>query len=285
MVKILKVSDVKPCLGLATGKTKNLILYGISNKEDLHKNYNFPQLLSKYNFTGTRDYNMALIIIAFYNYCLQNDYYKKFAQNLNIEGTSSNEMFKWLAVGDGKKVKQLLKNSSSFKKTFDTMLQQSPLPGKENSAKRTKIINSFINQASKIKPWGKNGKYIQKLILKMTNGKLKLINEASRKLIKAATDGDYGLIKELVYEGVYIDATNEHGNTILMISIAKGNDKAAEFLIDHNAKLDVVNNMGWNAIMIAAHQNNLKIFDYLVNKGADEKFIDSDYQTALHIVG
>ena len=67
MARLLRETDIKPALKLAKSSTKKLVIAGVNGDED------FPKLLAEYTWTGTRDYNMALIIVAFYAYCTKSE--------------------------------------------------------------------------------------------------------------------------------------------------------------------------------------------------------------------
>ena len=67
MAQAIKLQDLQKVLTLATSSTKKLVEAGVQHKS------NFPGLLEKYKWPGTRDFNMALIIIALYTYCLKDN--------------------------------------------------------------------------------------------------------------------------------------------------------------------------------------------------------------------
>ncbi|MBQ6143573.1 MAG: hypothetical protein IJI84_03710 [Clostridia bacterium] len=149
MARLLRETDIKPALKLATSSTKKLVIAGVNGDED------FPKLLAEYTWTGTRDYNMALIIVAFYAYCTKSEVpdLKKFGFSALRGGSSSNKMFEALREGNGKKVKYNM--GSYFQAALDAVLKKA-LP--DDEGKRAKIIKSFINQAGKITPWKINKK-------------------------------------------------------------------------------------------------------------------------------
>ena len=138
MTRELKATDIKPAMELATSSTKNLVIAGVNGDED------FPKLLAKYTWTGTFDYNMALIIVAFYAYCMKqgNSNLKKFGVSVRQKGSNSSKLFEYLGKGNGKKVKDCM--GQYFKVSLDTVLKIA-LPDsddenkKKNEDKRKKL--------------------------------------------------------------------------------------------------------------------------------------------------
>lgn len=159
-MRLLKENDIKPVLRLATNATKELVISGVNGEED------FPELLSRYKFRGTRDYNMALIVVAFYTYCMKSDdsEIKRFASDALRQGSNSNKLFKYLKEGDGKKVKDCMKFNLMI--VMDKVLQKVENLDK---IKRARVVEDFRNQAGKITPWLINAKDVGDLIDKLLN--------------------------------------------------------------------------------------------------------------------
>lgn len=159
-LRALKESQIKiePIFKLSKRDTKELVLAGINGDID------FPELLSKYKFgSTTRDYSMVLMIIAFCTYCLKsaNLLLRAFALTVARVGSYLDRLFEELRSGNGQQIKYYM--GTYFCQAMDIVLQEC-LPGDENKAKRTKIINNFRNQAGKITPWRVNGADVAKLI-------------------------------------------------------------------------------------------------------------------------
>ncbi len=156
----LKESEIKiqPIFKLATSKTKELVIAGINGDDD------FPELLSEYKWSGTLDYNMALIIVAFCTYCLksENNVLKTFVLTVARQGSFLDKLFEELKKGNGNQVKYYFMEAY-FDQAMDIVLK-CYLPNDENKVKRTIIINNFKNRVAKITPWRKNKEAVVKLI-------------------------------------------------------------------------------------------------------------------------
>ncbi len=167
MPRKLNYNDIKPALKLATSKTKELVIAGINGDGD------FPELLAEYKWSGTRDYNMALIIIAFYAYCIRLDADKEikdFGRTILRNGSMSSNMLESLREGNGDKIKYYM--GQYFRETMERVLKRyNELNGDSDEKKeqRKKIIDNFIKQAGKIKRWKINKHAIEILILKLQN--------------------------------------------------------------------------------------------------------------------
>ena len=189
-MRLLRDADVKPMLKLSTKETKELVVAGVNGDSD------FPELLSKYRWSSsTRDYSVALIIIAFYAYCLKskNAELKRFALTLTQDGSNSKKLFEYLKEGNGRQVKDCMR--PSFFMAMDGVLEEF-LQGNENedNEKRFKIIESFRNRAGKITSWRINGGEISNLVDKLTNKVDRQIEEDTRASANQHPDND---IKEL----------------------------------------------------------------------------------------
>jgi len=167
MPRKLNYNDIKPALKLAASATKELVIAGINGDDD------FPKLLAKYKWSGTRDYNMALIIIAFYAYCIRLDADKEikdFGRTILRNGSMSSNMLESLREGNGDKIKYYM--GQYFRETMERILKRyNDLADDRNEKKekRKKIIDNFIKQAGKIKRWKINKHAIEILILQLKN--------------------------------------------------------------------------------------------------------------------
>ncbi|MDO4199327.1 MAG: hypothetical protein Q4D57_01000, partial [Clostridia bacterium] len=163
-------SNLKKSIGLAAPSTKELILSSVNS--DSQK---FPELLAKYYWGGTRDYNVALIIIAFYAYCINNNsdtILKAFANMIKQNGTNHHKLLENLKKGDGTGIRNCI--GKNFDDTLDYVLRKA-LPcdanNKEIDAKnekiRNKVIENFKNHAKKITAWKTNKTNVENLIDKL----------------------------------------------------------------------------------------------------------------------
>ena len=183
MAKAIKLKDLKKVLTLATSSTKKLVEAGVQGQDT------FPTLLAEYKWSGTRDFNLALIIIALYAYCLKQDGdLKTMAQWAINKSKSANEdsdsnAFNALKHGKGAKLVEYLKKDFikdiqklifgvSNKDTFDDD-ETIQVNGKdltqeefENMLNKT-FEDGLFKQAKKIKPWKTNEKDVDYCISKL----------------------------------------------------------------------------------------------------------------------
>lgn len=132
----LKWDYVKKKIKLATHATKKLIEAGFKGSDE------FPKLFAEYKWSGTLDYNMALIILAFINYC----------RIKKIKILSEISILDGLVDGDGSRICDLLeRNKFAIEKVLESVLPKTETH--EYKVKRDKVIKSFIKQADKITKW------------------------------------------------------------------------------------------------------------------------------------
>lgn len=79
------------------------------------------------------------------------------------------------------------------------------------------------------------------------------------------------LIKALFYAGANIDATDEHGNTLLVWSLLHGFHKMSQQLISYGASLDHKNDKNKTAIQYAAITANWKMLSVMLMKQKPEE--------------
>jgi len=172
MAKFITEADIKPALKFATGSTKKLVTAGV-NAEDKNGEDKFPELLSKYKWSGTRDYNMAMIIIAFYAYCAQQEDadLKKFGMSARYD-QSNKSVFEFLEDGKGVDIVLALQKKG-FNNVMDKVLQKiDALKDLENNSKtkeRANITANFLKQVKKITPWKINQGDVHTCIVNLTN--------------------------------------------------------------------------------------------------------------------
>ncbi len=142
MAKLFTEADIKPAFKFATGATKKLVTAGVTAAD------NFPELLSKYKWSGTRDYNMAMIIIALFAYCAQQDdeTLKQFGMSAKTD-KQKNAILERLEEGKGKEIVTALEGHG-IGKVMDIILKNI----EEDSTKREKITKAFTKQFKTITP-------------------------------------------------------------------------------------------------------------------------------------
>ncbi len=81
----------------------------------------------------------------------------------------------------------------------------------------------------------------------------------------------------------YINATDEHKQTLLHFFCAQGTKNAVEFLIKNNADINCANYRGITPLMAAVNGNHKKIVEILLEKGAETNLKEIEKnRTALY---
>ena len=171
MVGKLTYNDFKTVF--VTAAIKNVIRLATKG------NKGYPTALANLSLLGTRDYNMALLIVSHILYCLISndveDEIKEWARTILRENSNLSNVLKYLREGNGDKIKYYMKKDDKFGKSMDAVLKQCDElkeDSNDNQEKRKKIIENFIKQAGKIKRWKINKHAIEMLILKLQNKQL-----------------------------------------------------------------------------------------------------------------
>ena len=192
MSKALKLEQFNRLLLFATPRTKRVVKNGVNGDK------NFSKEFENYKWPGTRDFNLALIIIALYAYCLKQDGdLKTMAQRAIKKSKSANEKsesnaFNALKHGKGAKLVEYLKKDFtkdiqklifgvSNKDKFDDETIQ--VNGKdltqeefENMLNKT-FEDGLFKQAAKIKPWKHNARDVADCV-ELLKGKITKENNA-----------------------------------------------------------------------------------------------------------
>jgi len=99
-------------------------------------------------------------------------------------------------------------------------------------------------------------------------------------LIKAINWNDFSWLKQMLYEGNIVNATNRFGETALMHACTKGNPEIITYLIEQGANLNMQSEQGLTALMLAAENGNANAAKILVSAGADKNLISLGLRTA-----
>ena len=169
----IKLSNLKKILTLATPSTKKLVEAGVQG--DTEK---FPELLTNYKWSGTRDFNLALIIIALYTYCLnsKNTALKKIGMKAS-QKTDGDSTLKALRDGNGAALGKCLEkdfneeaqnnilnitSENTWKIATPYQLQKLDTTTNKDATNEnlTKKVfeNGLFKRAKKITPWKLNEK-------------------------------------------------------------------------------------------------------------------------------
>jgi len=94
--------------------------------------------------------------------------------------------------------------------------------------------------------------------------------DSSSLLLEAALRGveDRDIVRFLKSQGADLDATDEQGNTALMIATSRGNHRLAHHLVEQGADLQLRNEDGQSALDIASERGALEIQEFLLRNGA-----------------
>jgi ankyrin repeat protein len=91
------------------------------------------------------------------------------------------------------------------------------------------------------------------------------------------------MIHMLAENGADVNATDEDGETALMISASQSNAGNVKALLELGAKVNAVNKAGRTALMAAAFRANLPELQLLLAHGADLKLRDKKDRTAYDV--
>ncbi|MTD58550.1 ankyrin repeat domain-containing protein [Amycolatopsis pithecellobii] len=95
-----------------------------------------------------------------------------------------------------------------------------------------------------------------------------LLNPTARAFV-LAREGNAQLLGTYVDGGVPLDATNDRGDTLLMLAAYHGNTEAVRVLLDRGADPNQLTEHGQSPLAAAVFKNATDIVKALVAKGAD----------------
>ena len=99
----------------------------------------------------------------------------------------------------------------------------------------------------------------------------------------SAERGDVNTARQLIADGVDIDARDKNRSTPLMAASYFGHKEIVHLLLDGEADLELTDNMGRTALMYASEAGNTDIAELLILQGADIDVRDNEGLTALTI--
>lgn len=175
---VIDIQKLNKALTLATSSTKNLVKSGLNGDKT-----KFPELLAKYKWPGTRDFNLALIIIALYVYCLKSSNKELKKIGMKARMTNKNSPFEALEGGDGvtvaknltkhfgdKKIQKLILNLKDVKPDPNDKFNISENINFYNDNTCEKVFdNGLFERAKKIKPWKINENEVVRCIHLLTD--------------------------------------------------------------------------------------------------------------------
>ena len=90
-------------------------------------------------------------------------------------------------------------------------------------------------------------------------------------------------VQKLRAAGASLAARNQHGSTLLHLSIQIHNKELLEEMLEQSGMVHAVNEHGETPLHIAARQKNQIVMEQLLNKGADIDAVDQNNASALFI--
>ena len=99
--------------------------------------------------------------------------------------------------------------------------------------------------------------------------------------VRAAAEGDNGLVDAYLRAGIDRNAADPHGYTALMAAAVAGKTEVVKTLLDENAKPDLLNKDGDSALTLAAEANQPGSVRALVEGNADVRVRDKKDRPAL----
>ncbi len=103
-------------------------------------------------------------------------------------------------------------------------------------------------------------------------------NPSQSLLMYMAESNSVQIMKFLLDNGVDINAKDFEGKTALDYALREGNNRAADFLLERNAKVSVHDDV----LIPLAEDGNIERIQFFLDKGADINAKDKDGNTALH---
>jgi ankyrin repeat protein len=95
-----------------------------------------------------------------------------------------------------------------------------------------------------------------------------------------AYKGEVEPIKELLAQGVNVNARDEQGGTALMLAAMANKVEVVKLLLEHGADVNAQSDGGNTALIAAAGKGNLEILQLLVDAGADPLIKNESGMTA-----
>ena len=100
-------------------------------------------------------------------------------------------------------------------------------------------------------------------------------------LLKAVDRDDISQVKDLLAEGLAVNAKNNNGWSALMIATSKGNMEMLKLLIEKGAAVDEKNAQGQTPLVFAAHWGHADVVRLLIEQGVNVNLQMNDGWTAL----
>jgi ankyrin repeat protein len=99
--------------------------------------------------------------------------------------------------------------------------------------------------------------------------------------LKAAMQGNYGVVVSLIDQGTDVEEINSEGRTALMISASNGSLDMINTLLHAGANVNATSEKGWTALMVTIKNADSQTAELLLQNGADVNHLSPDRWTAL----
>ena len=86
--------------------------------------------------------------------------------------------------------------------------------------------------------------------------------------LKLCRSRDARKVEEAIMNGANVNATDDYGNTALMLAASHGQTEVAEVLLKHGADVNAKNNNGNTALTLATKKGRTKTVELLRRYGA-----------------
>jgi hypothetical protein len=103
-------------------------------------------------------------------------------------------------------------------------------------------------------------------------------------LHQATEAGDVERVRELLAQGMDVNARDRYYNTPLLYAISNEKLDMVRFLVDQGADIDAPDRNGWTPIDFAVAADSFRIFDLVVSLGAKIRTRDNNGRTVLHTI-
>jgi ankyrin repeat protein len=110
--------------------------------------------------------------------------------------------------------------------------------------------------------------------------KVEKVDELAKKFFQSVADGNYSQVKNLIEQGVDVNA-RMNGCTALMLASQEGYKEIAGLLIEKGADIDAKNSNWTTSLMYASQSGNIDIVKMIIDAGADVSARDNMGRIAL----
>lgn len=96
-----------------------------------------------------------------------------------------------------------------------------------------------------------------------------MLAQSDKRLFDAVRSGDLLRIRAVLSQGVAANATNQSGETALMVAVGLGRADIVRLLLDHHALVDAKDKNGTTTLIFASMSGHISVIKELLKKGAD----------------